>query len=70
MKMMTSDHAAPIHGFSHAVPTTVARMVVRNALSDASTTPNGLNRIKILMAFDARKTIRNTPIAAGIISVL
>ena len=32
--------------------------------------PNGLKRIKMLMAFDARKTMRKTAIAAGIISVL
>ena len=68
--MMMSAHAAPIHGFANEVTAMLAMMDVRNALSAASTTPNGLKRIRMLMALDARNTMKNAAIAMGIISAL
>ncbi len=69
-KMMISAHAAPIQGLTNDVPTTLARMVVRKALSAASTVVNGLSRIRMLMALDARKTMKNIAIATGTIKAL
>jgi len=69
-RMMISAHAAPIHGLASEVTAILAMMDVRNALSAASTTPNGLSKIRMLMALDARNTMKNAAIAMGIIRAL
>ena len=68
--MMMSAHAAPIHGLAQELMTMLAMMAVRNALSAASSTVNGLSRMRILMALDARKTMKNAAIATGTIRAL
>ena len=73
--MMMAAHAAPTHGCPDhepmaELPTTVPRMAVRKSFSAVSTVVNGLMRIRMLMALDARKTMRNAAIAKGIISAL
>jgi len=48
---MMSAQAAPNHGLAQELMTMLAMMAVRNALSAASNTVNGLSRMRILMAF-------------------
>src|ERR1035437_9224864 len=71
--MMTSAQMAPIQGcpaheLMAEVPTTLARTVVRNVLSAVSTVVNGLKRMRMLMALEARKTMKNTAMATGVTS--
>jgi len=68
--MMINAHSAPTHGFAQALATTLASIAVRNPFKAVSTVVNGLSKIKMLIAFDARNTMKNTTIATGTIMAL
>ena len=63
---MPSAHAAPSQGLAYALATTLASTPVRKALSAVSTVVNGLSRMRMLMALDARNTTKNRIIATGV----
>jgi len=67
---MTSDQAAPSQGFPQAKPATDPSSSRRNPFSAASTVVKGLSRIRILMAFEAMKTMKKAAIAMGIMRPL
>src|SRR5208282_1385818 len=68
--MIISAQAAPIHGFIRELAATLARMAVRKVLSSASTTVNGLSKIRMFMVLAARKTMKKAAMAIGIIRAL
>ena len=68
--MTMSAHSAPSHGLANEVTATEAMMDVRNTLSSASNGGNGLNKMMMLMALDARNTMTNAAIATGTIRAL
>ena len=63
-------HAAPIHGFAHELTAMLAMTAVRQTLSTASNAPNGLNRMRMLIALEARNTMKNAIIITGTMSAL